>query len=418
MKAFSKILLILIAGIIFSTCKKKFDLPPDRVIENSGSITIDSIVGRYVQHYILNSPHTFYHFNSDANLTCTVIADEISGNLYKQVFVEDGTGGLQIKLINGYGLNAGDKIRINLNGVLLDAYGQMVQLDSVDIDKCVVKISSGNPVVPVKTTFNELMSFNYGLSKYQSRLVLLDSVEFAPGDKGQFYSDTSIYKYTLERTLLNSAQVPVIVRTSGYANFAKNLTPCGKGSIVAMAGQYNNTIQLTVRQLSDVNISYDNCPLLVKNFNDGSITSGGWINYHATGNINWVPGSYSGQTYGQISNYISGQGNQLCETWLISPAINLNSAQNPNLSFQSAYNYSGPALEVFASTNYNSGDPSAAAWTKLNPALSPGSWAWTGSGKISLNSFKSSNTRIAFKYTGTASNGSTWQIDDIAIFGQ
>src|SRR5581483_2713111 len=113
-------------------------------------------------------------------------------------------------------LNIGDKIRINLNGVLLNAYGQMIQLDSIDIGKRVVKISTGNPVVPVKVTFNQLMSLNYGLSRFQSRLVLLDSVEFAAGDKGQFFSDTSMYKYSIERNLLNSAQVPVVVRTSGY----------------------------------------------------------------------------------------------------------------------------------------------------------------------------------------------------------
>jgi hypothetical protein len=418
MKALLKISLILIAGNIIYSCKKKFDLPPDKNIANSGSITIDSIVGRYINHYIINTSASFYRFSGDANLTCTVTADEISGNLYKQVFVEDGTGGLQLKLINGYGLNIGDKIRINLNSVLLDAYGQMVQLDSIDISKRVVKISSGNPVVPVKATFNQLMSLNYGLSKFQSRLVLLDSVEFAAGDKGQFFSDTSAYKYAIERTLLNSAQVPVVVRTSGYANFAKNFTPCGKGSVIAVAGQYNSTIQLTIRQLSDVNINYDNCPLLIKNFNDGSVLSGGWSNYRVSGATDWTFATHNGQLYGQISNYVSGQGNQLCEAWLISPPIDLSSAPNPNLSFQSAYNYSGPALTVCISTNYNSGDPSAAAWTPLNATLSSGSWAWVGSGVISLNSYKSTNTRIAFRYAGTASSGSTWEIDDIVIFSQ
>jgi hypothetical protein len=416
MRAFSKTSLVLIAGIIFSTCKKKFDLPPDRNIANSGSITIDSIVGRYVNHYITNTPTSFYRFSGDINVTCTVTADEISGNLYKQVFVEDGTGGLQLRLISGYGLNIGDKIRINLNNVLLDAYGMMVQLDSIDIDKRVVKISSGNPVVPVKATFNQLLSMQDGLSKFQSRLVLLDSVEFAAGDKSQFYSDTSTYKYSIDRTLLNSAQVPVVVRTSGYANFAKNIIPCGKGSIIAVAGQYNSTIQLTIRQLSDVSISYDNCPLVAKTFNDGNITSGGWTNYRASGTIDWAPGNHSGQLYGQISNYVSG--NQPCETWLISPSLNLSTAPSPNLSFQSAYNYSGPTLEVLISTNYNSGDPAVATWIPLSPTLSPGSWTWQGSGKISLSSFKSSNTRIAFKYTGTASSGSTWEIDDIAVYAQ
>ncbi|MFO0436071.1 MAG: choice-of-anchor J domain-containing protein, partial [Sphingobacteriaceae bacterium] len=120
--------------------------------------------------------------------------------------------------------------------------------------------------------------------------------------------------------------------------------------------------------------------------------------------------------YIQISNYFGS--NVACETWLISPSMNLNSEASPRLVFKSAYNYSGPALQVLVSTNYSSGDPNAATWTALSPALSGGSWNWVKSGNVSLSAYKSANTRIAFKYTGTNTSGSTWEIDDVAIFGQ
>jgi hypothetical protein len=153
----------------------------------------------------------------------------------------------------------------------------------------------------------------------------------------------------------------------------------------------------------------------IKTFNDNSITSGGWTNFRVNGAIDWVPGSYSGRQYANISNYVGGS-NQLCETWLISPSYNLVNAGAPKFQFQSAYSYSGPTLQVMVSTNYNSGDPSLATWTALSPTLSPGGYSWTGSGNISLSAYKTANTRVAFKYSGTGTSGSTWEIDDIAVF--
>lgn len=405
------------------SCKKKFDLPP---LQNppavSGYIKIDSIRKCYVNYYLTPGPQLtkWYKFSGDVNLECTVTADERSGNIYKTVYVEDATGALQVKLLNAGGLAVGDKIRINLNGAILNDYGDMVQLDSIDIEKRVVKISAGNPVTPTKVTFNQLKAFNsYGHSPFQSRLVVLDSVEFAAGDKSLLFAD-AIGKYSIDRFLLNSLKDQVTVRSSGYSNFANAVIPCGKGTMTVIAGQYGTNIedvQLTIRDFSEVKLSNNGCPILISTFNSGDIYKGGWTNYNVSGTVNWVSGSYSGRNYAEISNYIN-FANQACETWFISPAMNIAGAASPRVSFETAYNFSGPTLEVYVSTNYSSGDPNAATWVNLNPALSGGGYNWVNSGNISLNSYKSANTRIAFKYTGTSTSGSRWEIDDVAVFGE
>jgi hypothetical protein len=405
--------------IVFNSCKKKFDLPPVKADPAvSGYITIDSIYQRFKTYYVTAtvSPTKFYRFTGDVNLECTVTADEVSGNIYKSVYVEDATGGLKVNLLNPGGLYTGDKIRINLNNVVLNDYGDVVQLDSIEITKRVKKISSGNIVTPTKISFNQLnasMGFG-GIFKYQSRLILLDSVEFVVGDKLQPFAD-AVNKSSIDRTLMQSYGTGnVVVRSSGYSNFAGSTIPCGKGSLVAIMGQFGSDAQLTLREYKDVKLSSGGCPLVIKSFNDLSITSGGWSTYNVSGNINWTIGSYNGQLYGNISNYVSG--NQPCETWLISPALDLSSATNQRFSFQSAYNYSGPALEVLVSTNYTGGNPSLATWVDLGPPLSGGSWNWVSSGVVSLAGYNSPNTRIAFKYTGSSIDGSTWEIDDIAIY--
>jgi hypothetical protein len=419
MKKFSSIVLLFTAILLFNSCKKKFDLPPAQSApNNSGNISCDSIVKKFVSYYTSSPlPTKLFRFNTDVNLTCTVTADEISGNIYKSVFVADQSGCLQIKLINGGGLFVGDQIRINLNNVVLNDYGDMVQLDSIDAEKKIVKINTGNVVTPTKMTMGQILTMSPGnLYKYQSKLVLLDSIEFVAGEKGKTFADP-VNKFSLDRHIVNAAGQSVIVRSSGYANFAGNTIPCGKGSMVVIVGQYFDDLQLTIRDFNEVKLSNANCPLVVKTFDDGSLGSNGWINKNVTATVNWTPASYNGRAYVQCSNYVGGS-NVACESWLISPAFDISSATNPNFSFQSAYKYTGPQLEVLVSTNYSSGNPNSATWAVLSATLSAGNFVWTGSGPVSLSSYKSANTRIAFKYTGTASAGSTWEVDDIAVFAE
>lgn len=436
MKNFKSIVLFTFAVVALGTsCKRKFDLPAKKTIADGPPITIDSIYGRYFKYYVCSScisngtPSKVYQFPNDICLTATVTADEKSGNIYKIAYIKDATGTLQVKLLNAGGLYVGDIIKINLKGIKLDDYAKMVQLDSVDIEKSVVKLSSGNVVAPKKSTFNDVLSQNplfagptsfSVISTLQGAVVTLDSVEFDIGSKNQVYADATT-KTSIDRTIVNSTGQSLTVRTSGYAYFASNLIPCGKmGKLTAVVSQYNSTIQLIIRDFNEVQIGGGNCPYISKNFDDNSLTSGGWSAYAVSGANYWTIGTVNG-TYANASNYVGGT-NFACDNWLISPPVNLSSSTNPVLKFMTAKNYSGPNLEVYVSSTYTSGAPSYSAgvpssseWTLLSPTLSSGSWAWVSSGNLSLNAFKSSNVRIAFRYTGTGSAGSTWEVDNVGI---
>ena len=414
MKKIFYLLIVILLG--FTSCKKKFDNPePQAPPVVSGYITIDSIIKRYNTYYAI-PPSKVYKFTTDVNVAGIVTADEISGNLYKSVYIKDATGGMKLNLTYAGGLYVGDSIRVNLKGVKLNSYGNQIQLDSIDLEKSVHKISSGTLVTPKKVTMNQLITTNTLVSQlyFQSELVELDSVEFSIGSKGATFAD-AVNKGSISHVLLNSFGSKVIVRTSGYSNFAASTVPCGKGKIIAIVGQYNGAIQLTIRQLSDVSISTGTCPVYVKNFNDNSVTSGGWTTQNVTGNINWVTSNAGGSPtyYAAISNYVSG--NQACETWLISPPFDLTNNINPALSFNNAYNYTGPALVAMISTNYTGGAVSTASWTTLPYTASTGGFNFVNSGNISLSAYKTAGVTIAFKYTGTGTSGSTWELDDIAI---
>jgi hypothetical protein len=409
--------LVLVTTVLLTSCKKKFETPPVKDPPAvSGYITIDSIIKRYNAYYAV-PPNKVYKFAEDLNLVGIITADEVSGNLYKSVFIKDATGGIKINLTYSGGLYVGDSIRINLRDVKLNDYGKQIQLDSIVLEKNVHKISTGTVVKPRKVTMNQLVTINPLVNQYyyQSELIQLDSVEFDNGAKGATFAD-AVGKGSISHVLLNAFGAKVIVRTSGYSNFAGATVPCGKGSIIAVVGQYNGAIQLTIRQLNEVSIATGTCPVYVKGFNDNSITNGGWTTQNVTGNINWVTSNAGGAPnyYASISNYIS-PSNIACETWLISPPFNLTNNVNPMLNFLNASNYTGPALIAMISTNYTGGLPATATWTPLTYTPSPGGFAFVSSGNISLNAYKTNNVTIAFKYTGTASSGATWELDNIAI---
>lgn len=398
------------------SCEKEFDTPKLNPAAASREINIKQIKDKYYSN--IN-----YKFKADSSLYCVVIADESTGNLYKDIYVKDVTGALHVKLINSGGLYVGDSIRINIKGCLLNEYNKLIQLDSVNTETQIVKLSSGNVVKPQTLTIAQVLANTAATNSVQSKLIQLEGVEFLTADQNMPYANAAA-KLSVNRILKSCDGQTLTVRTSGYASFASATTPTGNGTFVGIASQYGTTMQLILRQTTDAQMSGTLCgsgggtttpgSYLYKDFNDNNLTSGGWTNIRVSGTIDWAASTFSSQTFAKISNYVSAT-NQACETWLISPPVNLSNATLPQLSFLNAYKYTGAALELYISTNYSSGAPSTATWTKLNYTLSSGNFVFVNSGAVNLSAYKSAQVRIGFKYTGSATDGSTWELDDIII---
>ena len=121
-----------------------------------------------------------------------------------------------------------------------------------------------------------------------------------------------------------------------------------------------------------------------KDFNDQDIVSGGWSNELVSGSQNCFWDIFvSANSAGRVSNYSSGQ-NQACESWLISPSVDLTNS-SPFLSFRSSYNFSGDHLAILISSDYVAGDPSLAAWTDISSMANmptEDGFVWANSGLI------------------------------------
>lgn len=153
---------------------------------------------------------------------------------------------------------------------------------------------------------------------------------------------------------------------------------------------------------------------LGKDFEDQDINSGGFTTQVVTGTADWYSQEYSNNNFAKMTNF-SGGSNSASESWFITPVVDLSVATAPILSFGSSSNYTGADLEIFVSTDYDgTSAPSSATWTALTANLSTGSFDWVNSGEIALSA-TTSTTYFGFKYTGSASDGKTWQIDSIFV---
>lgn len=411
-KTLTKILNILIIAIIGITisCRKQFDEPPIEIIPEGNIITIADLKSMY--------PGTDLSITEDYNIYANVTTEETDGNFYKEAYIQDNSGAIRLRLQASGGLYIGDSIRINLNGTVLSDYNGMIQLDSVDVDKNIVKQATQKYIQPTTYLLNQISP------ALQGYLVKLDDVEFISSELGYSYAD-AISMVSANRTLTDCSGNTIFVRTSGYANFAGTTLPSKNGSITAIVGVFGSDIQLYIRDITDVQFSNTRCSgggnptssILTKDFDDNSITSGGWTNYNVTANISWTTSTQGGapNPYGVISNY-DGSGNTLCETWLISPSVDLDTTSAPYLTFDNAYSFTGSPLEVYVSTDYDgTSAPSSATWSALSPTLSTGFFSWTNSGNLDLSTYISSSTYIGFKYSGSNSDGSTWELDNIII---
>lgn len=449
---------MVLTAVTFSACKKNFDNPP--AAADPAIVANTSIKDLKALH---TGAGAYDIITSDLIISGIVVADDKSGNLYKQIYIQDSTGGLQVLLDANslYGTYpVGRKIFIRCKDLCISDYNNTMELGvkalvgglpSIEgipgnlISKYVVGGSLNNPVVPITVTLADLVippsaSQRPWLQPFLGMLIKLD--EFAFVDRNTTYSDTSAYKDTENRLIKNCPGQTITVRNSAYANFAGIKLPTGRGSITAIFTAFGTTQQLLLRDTTDVKF-YNSylCPgvIFLEDFetvgtNGATLSLTNWKNIQEVGTN---PASlYQNAVFGtppvkcaKVSAFSSGGP---ATTWLISPAISLAGTTTPKLSFTSAAGFISaltPQFRVYISTTYpGSGTPSTFFTTQL-PATVPvppssGFSNFISSGLINLSAYAGQTIYVAFRYDGNdaavpASDATaTYEIDDVKVTAQ
>jgi hypothetical protein len=433
--------------VFIPSCDYNNETPPPVVEFTYGNIvTVQQVKALYADQLAITdyTQRVPVQITEDWALKGIITAsDKIDGNLYKEAYIEDATGGLRMVFNSTSGLYIGDSVIVKIKDLYIGDYGDFWQLgdepyheddgdirvSGIDVYNNVLKISIYNPTYPVVATVTQAKS-----AAYLGRLVTLNNVQFTDEMNGLTWADAKNL-VTMNRDLEDCSGKSIIVRTSGYSYYADELLPTGKGSVTGIVTIYSGTYQFIVRDYSEVTMTGDRCgyvpqplgtPVETLSQNFTGFTAGqniyitGWQNLSQAGGRYWQAKTFSGNTYAQATAYTSTAASVI--SWFITPPVTISTQKI--LSFQSAMAYwnhatSDTPLEVFYSTDYNGTNLTTATWVKLSATLATSTslpnYTFVNSGNISLPVEAGKNAVIAFRYTGTSTKTTSICIDNIVV---
>lgn len=239
---------------------------------------------------IINSDNGYKLIEKDMMIKAVVTGNDVSGNIYNQVSVQDASGAIIIA-INGGGLSGylpvGQEILVNLKDLYIGSYKKLPQIGGVNTKLSDGSLSMGkieraiwnehfkilNPgeadastVVPEefdRTKLNNLTkeekaAFAAYMEANVCKLMTLKKVQFASANGTNVWApddtNTSLELIDAETgTRINKNNL--VVRNSGYSKFANEVIPQGVFDITGIFTRFGNTWQIVLRNTDDLKAS-------------------------------------------------------------------------------------------------------------------------------------------------------------------
>lgn len=271
MKRLNFYLSLMLLLVTATACNDKFDEPTMSVpvAKHTPNMTIAEFKAKYWQDAV-NYIDTI---KEDIVIHGWVTSSDRSGNIYKCLYIDDGTAALSISinqtsLFNNYRI--GQEIVLPLKGYYIGKYNGQQQLGYPEwyqkgrtweatflpqaMWENMVELNGLPDPTKVNTHEVRLEDFASKFTKdillnYQARLVRINGVEFE--DAGELtFSDKDA---SSNRTIKDERGNTLTLRNSNYADFQATVLPTGKVDIIGMLSSYSsNTWQLYLRSIDDV----------------------------------------------------------------------------------------------------------------------------------------------------------------------
>lgn len=383
---------------------------------------------------IINSDNGYKLIEKDMMIKAVVTGNDVSGNIYNQVSVQDASGAIIIA-INGSGLSGylpvGQEILVNLKGLYIGSYKKLPQIGGVN-----TKLSDGslgmgkieraiwnehfkilNPgeadastVVPEEFDLTKLTDAAY-MDANVGKLMTLKKVKFASANGKNVWApddtNTSLELIDAE-TGKRISSSNLVVRNSGYSKFANEVVPQGVFDITGIFTRYNNTWQIVLRSTDDLKsvvLAYLSEPF---DASQGNFTID---NIKLADGVEFV-WKWASAAYGmKASGYVNGSKQEL-QSRLKSPAIDLKSAKSAKLMFDQAINFASDMKQeckVQISTD-------GKTWTDLDVQGYPTENSWTFvSSTADLTKYCGKTIYIGFLYSSSPTSAPTWEVKNFAV---
>ena len=287
MKNIKYLLMLVLACSLFTGCMDDdWDTPNtealnkaygNQEIAETNVITIGSLKEKY-ESVINASTNSYEQITEDVQIKGRVVGNDIGGNIYNEVSIDDGTGAILICISQGglfsY-LPVGQEIVVDLKGLYIGGYGKQAEIGmpytNAKGNSYVSRMSrvlwnkhfkltgvaDASKVVAEefdvsKRTKEEYFTANNG------KLMTIKNVEFTNADGKTTFapSDEKDAANSVNRGLSQNgkpiATSSIVVRTSSYADFAAKHLPTGKLNITGVFTRYRTTWQILIRDERDI----------------------------------------------------------------------------------------------------------------------------------------------------------------------
>lgn len=216
----------------------------------------------------------FQRITETQQLKCTVIGNDIGGNLYKQIVVQDATGAMIVG-INGTGLfpflSVGQQILIDLKDLCIGGYGQQTQLGD-EYNGSIGRMSTEKweqhvHILPTHDMSQiDTIDFDINMDKarFCGHLVKLSNVQIGDADgkttiAPEYKAGTSLtYNGStngyVHHQLGSASMNALVLRTSTYADFASMIIPTHPVTLYGIATRYRDTWQILIRAEEDIKL--------------------------------------------------------------------------------------------------------------------------------------------------------------------
>lgn len=229
-------------------------------------VTLNELRNNPKYKYILKQNHDYQLVDDDLQLKLVVTGNDIGGNIYNKVALQDENGDAIFVCVYSGGmfsyLPVGQEILINLKGLYIGTYGYQQQIGtpytpssgntypgrmSKDLWMKHFKLLGKKSVEPIEFTTDMENSFN----SHAGKLMTIKNVTIKQADGNATWAPENGSDFSISRNI-NGFSSSVVIYTSTSAKFAAEKIPTGKVNVTGIFSRYNTTWQILLRTASDV----------------------------------------------------------------------------------------------------------------------------------------------------------------------
>ena len=235
-------------------------------------VTIAALKNMYKS--TITTSNAYDEITSDIQLKAVVTGNDISGNLYNEISIQDETGAMLVEISSGglFGqLPVGSEILINLKGLYIGNYGAQAQLGmpyKSNSSSYVSRMSkfiwdqhykmTGETKTIAPTDFSDKSSASskkvtwkafedgakLGRINYVSIKGATEKTTWAKASAGSGYVSLTLNEYGST----------VMIYTSNYSKFASEVVPQGKFNVTGIMKNFNGKCEIIIRSLDDIEV--------------------------------------------------------------------------------------------------------------------------------------------------------------------